>query len=40
MAEIYRRAEEVVAWIVPEPYHLEKDEIHDYQAVYDPDDDM
>lgn len=37
MGEIYRRAEEVVAWIVYEPYHYERDESHVLHAVYDHD---
>lgn len=40
MGEIYRRAEEVVAWIAYEPYHYERDEIHWRKVVYDPDDAM
>lgn len=39
MGEIYRRAEEVVVWIVYEPYHVEGDEDHGYQTVYESDTD-
>jgi hypothetical protein len=41
MCEIYQRAEEVVAWIVYEPYHYEGDRRNSLESgpVYDPDED-